>query len=144
MRRVLAPRCARPAFGLLGLLSAVTVACGGGPATTGFGSATESTTGSSGPGTSSTGSGTAGTTTGTTADPPTTSAGTQTTEAVSTGSTTMSATPCSSDQDCTDSPDGPQCDLDAQQCVWPCEPGAEVECYSGDEMTKGVGANSSV
>ena len=56
------------------------------------------------------------------------------------GSTTMSASPCSSDQDCTDSPDGPVCDPATKTCTTPCQPGEQQPCYSGPEGTEGVGA----
>ena len=47
---------------------------------------------------------------------------------------------CASDQDCTDSPDGPVCDPVAQVCSRACEPGAQEPCYGGPEGTEGVGA----
>ncbi|MCY1068348.1 choice-of-anchor L domain-containing protein [Nannocystis sp. RBIL2] len=52
----------------------------------------------------------------------------------------MSGTPCSSDQECKDSPDGPVCDLDAGVCTRPCEPGEQEACYGGPDGTQDIGA----
>jgi hypothetical protein len=123
------------------------LACGGGPAATsnGFASATETSTSTSTSAsvTETTISSGEATTAPTTGPEPTTAATTTTTEGAQTGSTTMSGTPCSSDQECVDSPDGPVCDLDAGTCSQPCEPGEEQPCYGGPDGTEGVGACAS-
>lgn len=118
------------------------LACGGGPGATsnGFASATETTTSTStSPSPTETTSASEATTAPTTGPEPTTTTSTTTTEGVQTDSTTMSGTPCSSDQECEDSPDGPMCDLDAGTCYRPCEPGEEQPCYGGPDGTEGVG-----
>ncbi len=126
------------------LLAALVVTSVGGLAScqpsdggTGFGVDTQVVLSSGGSGStgasSSTGPGSTGTDAGSTG-------ATATGAGASSGSTGAPGTPCSSDQDCVDSPDGPICDPDTSTCTTPCEPGAEEACYSGPEGTAGVGA----
>ncbi|HEY8377373.1 MAG TPA: MopE-related protein, partial [Nannocystis sp.] len=101
----------------------------------GFTSATETGGGGSGTAGAETTTGAATETTSGATDGATTAAP----EPTSSGSTTMSLTPCTLDEDCQDSPDGPVCDVETGTCGWPCEPGTQAACYDGPEGTEGKG-----
>lgn len=138
------PRITGPSAAVTTLPLWALLACGGGQdaTTNGFASATESSAGSATTApVTTTGTGEVTTAEPTTGPEPTTAGTTTTTtESVVTDSTSMSGTPCSSDQECKDSPDGPKCDIEAGVCSQPCEPGQEEPCYGGPDGTQDVGA----
>ena len=104
---------------------ALSVGCNEGSGNSGF-DPTEAGIGSSGSSgaAASTGSTTSGLATTTTVTGGESTAAPTSTSSTGAGATTMSVAPCSSDQDCQDSPDGPICDPDTKTCTTPCRPGA--------------------